>query len=200
MRSEGQSASRTGATGGREWSQSRLCIEDSIHSLYGLYTVSMGAWEGAVRAGCALGWGKEKGEASSSLEGDSAHTHTSLPAQPCAVGLRRERAQPKGATVCLMERGTQYSQGAELALMGKWEVGAIPGPERKGEGHGRTCTRKSKLRGGHQGRYQQRSTPLEVGVQPGLSCRRSWLLCLLQEAQCLCDSLCVFAWIDVLPD
>lgn len=61
-----------------------------------------------MRAECTLGWGKEKREASSSLEGDSAQTHTCLPEQPCVVGLRRERAQPKGATVCLMERGTQY--------------------------------------------------------------------------------------------
>lgn len=29
---------------------------------------------------------------------------------------------------------------------------------------------------------------------------RSWLLCLLGEAQCLCDSLCVSAWIEVLPE
>lgn len=33
-----------------------------------------------------------------------------------------------------MERRTQYSQGAELTLMGKWEVGVLPGPERKGGG------------------------------------------------------------------
>lgn len=82
----------------------------------------------------------------------------------CAVGLRRERSQPKGATVCLMERGSQYHQGAELTLMGKWEVGVIPGPERKGEGRGRTCTRKGKLRHRHQGRDQQGGTPLQVGT------------------------------------
>lgn len=71
--------------------------------------------------------------------------------------------------------------------MGKWEVGAIPGPGKKVEGRGRTRTKKSKLRDGHPGRYQQRS-PLEVGTQPGLPGRRSWLLCLLREGQCLCDS------------
>lgn len=84
-----------------------------------------------MRAWCTLGWGKEKGEAGSSPGGDSAQTHTCRPAQPCVVVLRRERAQPKGAAVCLMERGRQYCQRAELTLMGKWEVGVIPGPERK---------------------------------------------------------------------
>lgn len=150
-----------------------------------------------MRAWCTLGWGKEKGEAGSSPGGDSAQTHTCCPAQPCAVGLRRERAQPKGAAVCLMERGRQYCQRAELTLMGKWEVGVIPGPEREvggWGGHGRACTRKGKLRYCHQGRDQQRRTPLQVGTQPGLLGRRSQLLCLLREGQCLCDSnpSCVF--------
>lgn len=78
-----------------------------------------------------LGWGKEK-EASSSLEGDSAQTRTGLPVQPCVVRLRRERAQPKGATVCLREGFMQCRQGAELTLMGKWEVRVISGPEMEG--------------------------------------------------------------------
>lgn len=90
---------------------------------------------GSIEGGCGvvylLGWGKEK-ETSSSLEGDSAQTRTGLPAQPCAVGLRRERAQPKGATVCLTEGLMQCRQGAELTLMGKWEVRVIPGPKMEG--------------------------------------------------------------------
>lgn len=46
--------------------------------------------------------------------------------------MRRERAQPKGATVCLTEGLMQCRQGAELTLMGKWEVRVIPGPKMEG--------------------------------------------------------------------
>lgn len=46
-----------------------------------------------------------------------------------------------------MERGTQYSQGAALTLMGKWEVGAIPGPERKGGGTWKDMHQEKQAKG-----------------------------------------------------
>lgn len=76
-----------------------------------------------------------------------------MPSRAALCGWLEERKGSAQGSYCLSNgEGNavpQYRQGAELTLMGKWEVGAIPRPERKGEGPGRTCTRKSKLRGGH---------------------------------------------------
>lgn len=105
--------------------------------------------EGALEegAGCPLGWGKAL--PSWAIQ----HRYV----QPCAVGLRRESAQPKRAAACLLERAVQCRQGAELTggnLGSKGDSWA----RRRGRGMEAQAT----------GELVNGGTPLELRRLPGL--------------------------------